>query len=325
MTDFEHCLDSALLFKGIRCSGEPLIYDDNSGKMFMVKRLKDDTKFETLMLRVQDIEKPEDRTAVKRELDILRSLNHPNLQNLVDHKTDSYSAHFLLEWPALGDLQHVMRSKRQRKLEGNNQIFSVFYKIVKAVHYLQFGLNIVHGNLTDSNILMKSADEPMIANLRSSVPRDSMDSYRGVPGWMDPVFYSAEEGVHKFLFNESIDVYSLGVILYQMFHESQLPFGKDWEYRKKVADGNYFVRSGVPYEAVFAINRCLQVDPENRLTLSQLLRVAQAGLGRKTYRTTTEELVESNRRTSSVKVLQYIEKSVDFGPEKVSVYGVRFV
>jgi serine/threonine-protein kinase len=87
--------------------------------------------------------------------------------------------------------------------------------------------------------------------------------------YMDPTYLL--NGKNSVQYTEKTDVYSLGVILYEMIYGKQ-PF--QYLNMKKLMDllkkGDYGVKSGLPVAVAAIIFRCLRKSPEERPSIQSL-------------------------------------------------------
>ncbi len=154
------------------------------------------------------------RRRFRREREILASLDHPNIARLLDTGTTADRIPFLaMEYvEGLPIDQYCDRNEL-----GLEQRLELFRKVCSVVDFAHRSL-VVHRDLKPSNILVTSDGIPKLLDFGiSKITSDEIENTATVTrlGMMTPSYASPEQ-----LRNESVttaaDIYSLGVILYQL-------------------------------------------------------------------------------------------------------------
>ena len=210
---------------------------------------------------------------LKRELDILMLVDHPNIIKFYESYEDDRYIHMVQELCTGGDLLDRLSYAAPISEEVLSQLCK---KILAAVHHLH-SLYICHRDIKPENFLFKSKDSSAEIKLidfgmsaKFGRNAEELNSMVGTPSYLAPEVLTARYG-------KECDVWSLGVILYYIlsghlpfegaslaatFHKvSQAEFdfsGHEWdEYSSDVKD---------------LISRMLVVDPGHRITLPTALR-----------------------------------------------------
>ena len=156
---------------------------------------------------------------IKREIEIHRSLEHPNIVRVLDVIYDSTSIYIIMEYCIYGDLQKF----QNKKPFSHKHIQCYMLQLRDALQYLR-SKNIVHRDLKPQNILLTSplhikiTDfglarymnlEPELHELETPV-EDLFSTYCGSPIYMSPELLNHQK------YNSKSDLWSLGIILYEM-------------------------------------------------------------------------------------------------------------
>lgn len=158
------------------------------------------------------------KKCIRREIDIHRSLDHPNIVKLYDVYTVESSLYLIIEFCSYGDLQ-----KFQNKKSFSEKYIQYYMKQLRdAMQYLQ-SKNIMHRDLKPQNILLISPIHIKITdfglariarknenNLDNDLTEDLFTTYCGSPIYMSPELLNHEG------YNTKSDLWSLGVILYEL-------------------------------------------------------------------------------------------------------------
>ncbi|XP_057707267.1 serine/threonine-protein kinase ULK3 isoform X2 [Corythoichthys intestinalis] len=141
------------------------------------------------------------------EIEILKTVRHPHIVQLKDFVWDSENIYLILEWCSGGDLSRFIRSRRILP-EGIARRF--LQQIACALQFLH-DRNISHLDLKPQNILLcgsvlKLADFGFAQYMS---PWDEKSVLRGSP------LYMAPEMVCRRQYDSRVDLWSVGVILYE--------------------------------------------------------------------------------------------------------------
>ena len=152
----------------------------------------------------------------RQERDILASLDHPNIARLLDGgSTDEGLPYFVMEFV---DGQPILRWCDVRKLNVRQRL-ELFRSVCAAVQYAHQRL-VVHRDLKPGNILVTEGGTVKlldfgIAKLLDTAPRGDLPATITMMRLMTPEYASPEQ-VKGEAITTLTDVYSLGVVLYEL-------------------------------------------------------------------------------------------------------------
>ncbi|XP_017392738.1 ribosomal protein S6 kinase alpha-4 isoform X1 [Cebus imitator] len=246
--------------------------------------------------------------STQREVAALRLCqSHPNVVNLHEVHQDQLHTYLVLELLRGGELLEHIRKKRHFSESEASQILR---SLVSAVSFMHEEAGVVHRDLKPENILYAD-DTPGapvkiidfgFARLRPQSPGGPMQT---------PCFtlqYAAPELLAQQGYDESCDLWSLGVILYMML-SGQVPFqgasgqggqSQAAEIMCKIREGRFSLDGeawqGVSEEAKELVRGLLTVDPAKRLKLEGLRGSSwlQDGSARSSPPLRTPDVLESS-------------------------------
>jgi 5'-AMP-activated protein kinase, catalytic alpha subunit len=211
---------------------------------------------------------------VKREVQILESLDHPNVIKLYEVIETSTNILLAMEFLPGGELYNVI--ERNGKLP-ENQARVYFQQLIAGIDYIhQKGYS--HRDLKPENILLDKDGYIKIGDfgLSNLMPvGDYLKTSCGSPNYAAPEVVSGT----KYCGNE-VDVWSLGVVLYCLV-SGRLPF--DESTIPALFNKIKAARFDMPYYFSDTLKdlilRILTIDPISRITVAQILKHQWVNVG----------------------------------------------
>jgi serine/threonine-protein kinase len=183
------------------------------GQSTMVYRAYDTEANREVAVKVLAIEQSPDisqRAHFKRELKMIASLEHPAIVPVYDVGEQDGQPYFVMRYMAGGSLSQLIASKGKLSLQETAHIIDRIASALDHAHKQ----HIIHRDIKPDNILFDLDHNPYISDFGVARPAASASSSNegqvGTPGYMSP------EQIHQESVDERSDVYSLGVVIYQM-------------------------------------------------------------------------------------------------------------
>ncbi|KAM9443894.1 NUAK family SNF1-like kinase 2 [Clarias gariepinus] len=214
-------------------------------------------------IKKENIKDEQDLTHIRREIEIMSSLNHPHIITIYEVFENKDKMVIVMEYASKGDLFDYISGRRVSEREARH----IFRQIVSAVHYCHRN-GIVHRDLKLENILMDANGDVKIADfgLSNLYRRDEyLQTYCGSPLYASPEIVNGRP--YK---GPEVDSWSLGVLLYALVHEA-MPFdGHDYKTLvRQISTGDYR-KPNKPSDACGLIRWMLMVNPDRRATLEEI-------------------------------------------------------
>ena len=149
-------------------------------------------------------------SSIQKEIEIQSKIDHPNIVKLLFVKETNISYDLIMEYASTGSLFHYIR-----KLRGLNEdkTFSLFIQVVNAVNFLHQN-DLIHRDIKPENILIYDNNVVRLCDFGWCVKLNGHQrgTFCGTTEYMSP------ELVNHQGYGKEIDVWSLGILLYEMIH-----------------------------------------------------------------------------------------------------------
>lgn len=210
----------------------------------------------------------------KREIEILKICQHPNVIKLLDVFENHEYIYIVMEYMKGGDLFNYLES-RDFTIE-QDRARDIAHKIASSLFYLH-SFGIAHRDLKPENILMtdnSDDSDPKLVDFGLSKIVGPSETCNDPFGTLS---YVAPEVLLQKPYDKSVDLWSLGVIIYLLL-SGTLPFDDDDD--REIArqtihdpvDFSYHVWNKVPKEVKDLISKLLEKDRNKRFRLEDVLK-----------------------------------------------------
>ena len=222
----------------------------------------------------EGVEEP--TAAVKREVQILSTLQHPNIISYYEsfkHKHNLYIVMELVEGATL--LDHLNSLTEKGGCMAESRIWAIFTQICLALRYVHKEKKVVHRDLTPSNIMISADGVVKLADFGLARQRSDAHTASVMDSVVGTVLYQCPEIIQAETYGEKADVWALGCILYQMA-TLRPPFegGNPLVVANAIVDGRYkpLDAEAYPPQSLLAevVRRLLTVEPETRPDIDEV-------------------------------------------------------
>ncbi|CAD8210474.1 unnamed protein product [Paramecium pentaurelia] len=203
---------------------------------------------------------------LEREVEILNLIKHPNIINLYHTFENDKSIYLIMEYSSPINLETFMKGRPFKRIN-EDEAKILFRQIADAIAYIHT-LNISHRDLKFENLLIDyNTRKVKIIDFGYSIKIDGKQSCScGTPQYMAP------ELVKKSAYDQSVDVWACGVILFKIL-TGVFPFrgNSEKDLNRKICLGKLEYPSFVSSQARQLISSMLRVDPNDRICMQEVI------------------------------------------------------
>ena len=250
-----------------------LFGEGSFGKAFLCSRDSDDDLCVIKQIKVEDMTKQEKEDVIN-ESTILSKLDHPNIIKFFEFfesKTPQQTFNIVTEYADGGDLSEKIKEQNKTPFK-ESDILDYFTQICLALKHIH-EKKIIHRDLKSGNVfLMKSGLVKLGDFGIAKTFKNTMDKAKTMVG---TPYYLSPEIIQGKLYDNKSDIWSLGVLLYEMmtfkmpFEANTLPM-----LSMKIMRGNYTPPSSMYTKDLREIvSKCLMVDPSRRPSIREILKM----------------------------------------------------
>lgn len=204
-----------------------------------------------------------DRESQLREIEVHASLHHKYIVELLEYEVQEDKIIMLVELAQHGDL-YASLPKLDKM--GETRLLKLFNRVLQALSYLH-ARGFVHRDLKPENILLDRNFKPKLADFGTSASTTAVGStFCGTYEYMAPEVYLRRQQTDR------VDVWSAGILLYELTHK-RTPFRDDTlaSMKHKLDSRSlYFKPDTSPLVKDF-IYRALRFNEKDRPDISELL------------------------------------------------------
>ena len=242
------------------------------GKLYLAKNKKDGKEYaiknvSKLKMKIMGV----DSSVIIREIDIHIRITHPHIIKLVSFSEDRNNYYLAMEYAQKGNLYRLIQKKRGFK---ENEAFHYFIQVASAIHFLHIN-GYAHRDIKPENILIDKKGEIKLCDFGwcVNVSKGERITFCGTYEYMAP------EMINDEFYDMGIDIWSLGVLLYEMLH-GYSPFRahhfpKDErnamkEIFRNIKSNKYTIDKNISEECIDLIDKLLTNDPKKRIKINEV-------------------------------------------------------
>ena len=261
------CLEKEPKISDFECIKE--LGTGSFGRVYLVYHKITKAKYAIKAINKNNKSNIKEKPYFRREIEIMYRINHPNVVKLYGHFEDNNFCYFIMEYIPKGNAYSLI-PKHGRKKQTNQLIASIIKDIVSAVYFLhKMNPPIIHRDIKPENVLMDENDRAILTDFGWSNYLNDSEKRNTICG--TPI-YLAPEMINSKGHNEKVDIWCIGVLLFELI-TGKVPFrGKDIDTLKyNIRTMKIAWPSDINNEAKDLISKMLKYNPNDRLTHEEIL------------------------------------------------------
>ena len=234
------------------------LYEDKKTKIKYALKKMDSKKVEKIT---------KNKKLIDTEVNIHGRISHPNIIKLYNYFEYKHFCFLILEFASNGTLFDIIRSKR-----GLSELYAFYYflQTLNAIYFLHLH-SIIHRDLKPENLLINDKNIIKLCDFGWSVKLndDKRTTFCGT------VEYMAPEIIKKEKYDEAIDVWSLGVLLFELVHSYSPFYSEDLDIKKignNITNNNLKFKDGLSKEYKNLVQRLLIKESEKRIKIEDIFQ-----------------------------------------------------
>jgi len=236
------------------------------GEVFLMRN-KSTGKYVALKaIKKQFIGNPGMLKGLMKEIEIHKTLMHDNIIQLIEHCEDSKNIYIVMEYAGKGSLfKHIRTEKKLSEKES----FYYFVQACNAVHFLHKH-KLMHRDIKPENMLITAEGQLKLCDFGCCTFYDSGER-KTFCGTLD---YMAPEVLKRDTYKEKADVWSLGVLLYEMLH-GYAPFRgmRDQDTMQQIIEDKLVFEDYIKSDTREIIKAMIRTDPRQRPSIVELFEM----------------------------------------------------
>ena len=171
---------------------------------------------------------------ILKEINVLSNLSHPNIVKYYKHYEENDKIYIIMEYLEGGTLKQYINEEKNKINEDICRI--IIKKILEALSYLHYTCDICHRDIKPENIMFKYNNDPNSVKLIDfGLSSDSFEKKNYLDN-CGTLIYMAPEQISNKTYSKSVDIWSVGIILYMLLNNGKNPFYNKGESREKIIE-----------------------------------------------------------------------------------------
>ena len=240
------------------------------GNVYLVRHKETKAEYAIKAIDKRNKTNQEEKPYFRREVEVMYKIHHPNVVKLFGHFEDNNYCYFIMEYISKGNVYNLLPTDKKKRLS-TKVCASIIKDVISAVYFLHnMKPPIIHRDIKPENVLLS---EGLVAKLTdfgwsNYIQEDEKrTTVCGTPIYLAPEIL--EEKGH----NEAVDIWCIGVLLFELV-TAQVPFqGNDIDTLKEnILKLKITWPKDINTDAKNLIMKILKLDPKQRLPLEDMLK-----------------------------------------------------
>ena len=299
------------------------------GKIYLAKNMKDNKEYAIKYISKEKMKSVGvDGSVIQREIDVHIRITHPRIIKLYSFLEDKYNYYLALEYAQKGNLYQYIQKK---KGISENEAFKYFIQVASAIYFLHKH-GYIHRDIKPENILIDDNFDIKLCDFGwcVSIEKGERTTFCGTYEYMAP------EMVNDEFYDMGIDIWSLGVLLYEMIH-GYSPFrahnnfvqdakSAQVEIFVNIKNNKYTIDKEMSEECIDLIAKLLTTDTKKRIKIGDIFTHPWVVKKEKEYFPLSKKLNSTNiNKTSDIIKMEDNNNSIINNLKQIKNKNYNFV
>ena len=164
----------------------------------------------------------ENKKYVIKEIELLKNLEHPNIVKYYNYLKEDNHIYIIMEYLEGSTLRQYMKDNSENITEDIAR--NIIKQLLNALSYLHYSCDICHRDIKPENIMFtEKNDISHIKLLDFGLSSDSFESKLKMQN-CGTITYMAPEQISSKRYTKSVDIWSVGIIVYRLLNKGKNPF-----------------------------------------------------------------------------------------------------
>ena len=210
---------------------------------------------------------------MKEEISILKQLKHENIVHFFGYIETNSKLYIIMELIKSGTLSHWIKAHIENITEVEASV--IIGRLLSAVEYLHIK-QICHRDIKPENIMLNNFNDLTSLKLidfgLSAQHFDSLEN----SDYCGTLLYMAPEQIEKKLYSKTVDIWSIGVIMFMLLNQGKHPFyikgDKKQGYVQKLKNAKVTLFNKCSPMAELLLKKLLEPNPSWRYTADRAIK-----------------------------------------------------
>lgn len=233
------------------------------GRVYLAREANSKFIVALKILSKRQIAKHNYQNNIRREIEIMSHMNHPNITKLYGFFWDNKRIYLIMEYVSGGELYKLMGQQINKKFT-EKVVKSYTRQLISAFEYLH-GKKVMHRDIKPENLLVEG-EMIKVTDFGWAVhsPSNLRDTFCGTLEYLPPEMLSKEP------YSEKADIWCLGILTYELLIGRSPFFHSDSsKIQKNILNSQLLFTSDLSRDAKDFISRLLKRNPNERMSLNQ--------------------------------------------------------
>ena len=209
---------------------------------------------------------------MKEEISILKKINHDNIVKFYGYSETNNQLLIKMEYIKYGTLSNWM--KNHHKIT-EDEASLIIGKVLSAVEYLH-SMHICHRDIKPENIMISRENDLSSIKIIDFGLSAQQFNYLSNNEYCGTFLYMAPEQIEKKLYHFSVDIWSIGILMYMLLNNGKHPFyqkgDKKQDFIRKIKSGKLHFINKISYMAKNLNYKLCQPNPSCRYSTNLAMK-----------------------------------------------------